>query len=208
MMGGIAADELLNDVPRAANHNFDLRRGGDGTAAYKILRAAELNHDDAMEFLHQSIDDNKEYLAQPAVSGIISENENAREAGLSRQFHYSPERLQNMRTEVQRRIANAKNQPDTGINDNGTTGGGSAEVNSEDVARGEGGSPQATGAGVFEMNAERYAERKQWREQKRSQQSKRESAPKTNDFKLSTESPSPDKTKSEQSKTTDAKSAE
>ena len=61
---------------------------------------------------------------------------------------------------------------------------------------------------VFEMNAERYAERKQWREQKRSQQSKRESAPKTNDFKLSTESPSPDKTKSEQSKTTDAKSAE
>ena len=150
MMGGIAADELLNDVPRAANHNFDLRRGGDGTAAYKILRAAELNHDDAMEFLHQSIDDNKEYLAQPAVSGIISENENAREAGLSRQFHYSPERLQNMRTEVQRRIANAKNQPDTGINDNGTTGGGSAEVNSEDVARGEGGSPQATGAGVQE----------------------------------------------------------
>lgn len=60
---------------------------------------------------------------------------------------------------------------------------------------------------VWRMNAERFAERKQWREQKRQQLQKRETAPKTSDSSASTESLSPDKMKSDSNKTTDAKSA-
>lgn len=59
---------------------------------------------------------------------------------------------------------------------------------------------------TWRMNAERFEERKQWRLQKKQQQLKKEIAPKTNDFKLSTASPSLDKTNFAQSKTTDVKS--
>ena len=50
MMGGIAADEAFNDVPRAANHNFGLLAGGDGTQAYNILRQAGFTHEAALGY--------------------------------------------------------------------------------------------------------------------------------------------------------------
>ena len=60
---------------------------------------------------------------------------------------------------------------------------------------------------VWRMNAERFEERKKWRLEKQ-EQSRKKNISKTLDFSVSTESPSPDKMKSEPSKTTDAKSAE
>ena len=128
MMGGIAADEAFNDVPRAANHNFtryNIDRGSDGGQAYRFLREY-FDHDEAMKYMHEKIDSAKEYLTQPAVSGIIQENAGVREPGLSKQYHYSPERLENMHAEVQRRLQNGT----TGVVDNGTTGG-SGNPNSE-----------------------------------------------------------------------------
>jgi len=128
MMGGIAADEAFNDVPRAANHNFtryDIDRGSDGGQAYRFLREY-FDHNEAMKYMHEKIDSAKEYLTQPAVSGIIQENAGVREPGLSKQYHYSPERLENMHAEVQRRLQNGT----TGVVDNGTTGG-SGNPNSE-----------------------------------------------------------------------------
>ena len=142
LMGGIAADEVFNDLPRSANHNFFLGTGGDGSRAYQILQAAGVSHEDAMEYMHKAIDAGKEYLQHPAVSGIINENAGFREAGLSRQFHASPDRLTSMHQEAQRRIANAtgQEQPDNrAVSGEGLTG------REGDVARGEGGSAQATG---------------------------------------------------------------
>lgn len=59
---------------------------------------------------------------------------------------------------------------------------------------------------VWRMNAERFDERKKWRLEKQEQQRKK-TAPKTSDFVASTELPLPNKTKSDNSKTTDAKPA-
>jgi hypothetical protein len=143
LMGGIAADEAFNDLPRAANNNLLIRAGGDGARAYQILRAADMDHTAAMEFMHKAIDYGKEYLLRPEVSSVLQENAGVRELGLSRQYHASPERLQAMHQEIQRRIANAKEQSaGTGKLDNGTTGGRGSEVGPTDVARGEGGSSQ------------------------------------------------------------------
>jgi len=146
MMGGIAADEAFNDIPRAANHNFSVLSGGDGTQAYNILKAAGFTDREAFEQMHKYIDEAKEYLTHPAVSGIISENENFRESGLSRHFHYSPERLQNMHAEVQRRINAATQEQPAAKPDDRTVGGATAEAGGANVARGEGGISQTTAA--------------------------------------------------------------
>lgn len=61
--------------------------------------------------------------------------------------------------------------------------------------------------GVYQLQRERESERAKWREQKRQQLLKRETAPKTNDFSLSTESPSPNATNGPVNKTISAKSA-
>lgn len=142
LMGGIASDEAFNDLPRSANNNFFLTKGGDGTRAYKILRAAGFDHGGALDEMHKAIDDGKEYLTHPAVSGIIKENENFREPGLSLQYHASSNRLQNMHMETQRRIANEKQN--TEVNDNGTASGPIAEGRSGNVTRGKG---EVSGAG-------------------------------------------------------------
>ena len=60
--------------------------------------------------------------------------------------------------------------------------------------------------GVYRLQKEREGERAKWREAKRQQVLKRESAPKINDSNPSTESPLPDKTNSVSTKTTNAKS--
>lgn len=61
--------------------------------------------------------------------------------------------------------------------------------------------------GVYRLQKERETERAKWREAKRQQLLKRETAPKISDSNASTASPSPDKTNFAQSKTTDAKFA-
>ena len=87
-------------------------------------------------------------MTQPAISGIISENENFREPGLSRQYHYSPERLQNMYAEAQRRIANAEGQSSTAAKpDNGTVREATIAGSEGDVARRKG-EISSTGATV------------------------------------------------------------
>jgi hypothetical protein len=71
-------------------------------------------------------------LTKPEVSGVVKENVGVREPNLSRQYHASAERLQNMHAEAQRRLQNATGQPD-----NGTANGGGGSVGEENVARGE-----------------------------------------------------------------------
>jgi Nicotianamine synthase protein len=131
-MGGIAADEVFNDLPRAANHNFFIHSGGDGTQAYTALKSAGYTHAEALERMHKSVDNNLAYLKQPGVSSVLMENAPFREAGLSRQYHASPERLQSMHLEAQRRIAN-----DEGARNNGAVNAGRTQNNPADVARGE-----------------------------------------------------------------------
>ena len=74
-MGGIAADEVFNDLPRSANHNFDIRlTGSDGNKNYRYLIAEGMTHEEAMEFMHKKIDENVEYLKQHGVASVIREN--------------------------------------------------------------------------------------------------------------------------------------
>jgi hypothetical protein len=61
--------------------------------------------------------------------------------------------------------------------------------------------------GVYQLQKEREGERAKWREQKRSQLLKKETAPKTSGSSVSTESLSPSETPAPPSKTTNAKSA-
>jgi GNAT superfamily N-acetyltransferase len=151
LMGGIAADEVFNDLHRAANHNFNISsRGSDGGQAYQILRALGDTHEDALEFMHKQIDAGVEYLTQPAVSGMIKENEGTREAGLSRQYHYSPERLRNMHLETQRRIEHGDEQGVAERPDDRAVGGLAAGAGETDVAAGEGRVSQATGPATDE----------------------------------------------------------
>ncbi len=143
VMGGIAADEAFNDLPRSANINFDVRRaGGDGSQGYQMLRAAGYDHDNAIDVLHRSIDQAKEYLTNQHVSDIIKENEGSREPGLSRQYHYSPDRFKQMHLEAQRRI-----NAEPGI-DNGAVSGEGSEGRTADVAGREGGGQEAPGTAV------------------------------------------------------------
>ena len=132
MMGGIAADEVFNDTPRAANNNFDYdRHGSDARQAYDILKEAGFKHEEILDVLHKSIDANKEYLQRPEVSGIVKENAGVREPKLSKQFHMSSERLTQMHAEAQRRMGNE-------ISDNGTTGSSNAQNGEANVASGKG----------------------------------------------------------------------
>lgn len=138
LMGGIAADELFNDIPRAANNNFVKlgSTGGDGNQSLKILMASGMSSGEALKTMHAAIDTAKQYLNRPEVSGIIKENVGNREPGLSRQYHYSPERLKSMHEETQRRIQN-------GTTNSGPTGAEGAEGRAADVAGGEGTAPQS-----------------------------------------------------------------
>ena len=140
-LAGIAADEAFNDYPRSINHNFSITEDGDGKTAYETLTAAGFTHEAAMAEMHQLIDENINDLKHPAMAGVIHENENVRENGLSRQFHYSPERLQNMHAEIERRKANEGTGSNNPATDEATPAGSKG-----DVARAEGGISQ-TGAG-------------------------------------------------------------
>lgn len=135
LMGGIAADEVFNDYPREQNHNFAISQGGDGAKAYHFLQAAGFSHDDALDFMHKAIDDIAEYLKHPVVSAMIHENAGVREQGLSKQFHYSPERLDSIFAETNRRMKNAET---TGQRDNGAIDRGRDQDRPENVARTEG----------------------------------------------------------------------
>lgn len=138
LMGGVAADEAFNDYPRGQNHNMVLTAGGDGTVAYQILRRQGLDHDAAVTALNTAIDQAKSYLTHPTVSGIIDENVGKREPDLSRQYHYSPDRLQSMHREIQRRMQNAGQSFDYGrTSEEGTPGrGGNVPGGEGEVAAG------------------------------------------------------------------------
>jgi hypothetical protein len=142
-MGGVAADEIRG-TPRAANINFDPdRRGSDGSRAMKVLQGLGYDSARATEIMHQAIDANKQYLTNPAVKSVIDENANVRESNLSRQFHFSPERLKNMHAEAQRRIQSGTPTPD-----NGTVNGESVSGRTENVAGAENAGTQGAGSSV------------------------------------------------------------
>jgi predicted GNAT family acetyltransferase len=143
LMGGIAADEAFSGVPRNINHNFDPRMGGDGTSAINILRAAGYPESEINGVLHGAIDQAKEHLTHPAVSAIIQENAGVREPGLSKQYHYSGDRLREMGEEAKRRIQN-------GQYDNGQAGGKVGAGRAVDVAGREGEAAGALGRGIEE----------------------------------------------------------
>jgi hypothetical protein len=142
-LGGIAADKVFNDTPRSANHNFDIRAGGDGTKAYELLRDAGYNHADAMEKMHELIDTEVERLSHPAIMSVIHENAGVREPGLSRQYHYSPERLNSIVAEANRRMTDEKY---TEKRDNGAANGAVNQGREGDVARTESGVSPAVGS--------------------------------------------------------------
>lgn len=109
LMGGIAADEVFSNSPRATNRNFDLTLpGSDAEQAFRILKSRGYSNGEAVDMMNNAIDDNKEYLQHPGVSSVVSENADVREPDLSKQYHFSPERLENMHAEAQRRIKNAE----------------------------------------------------------------------------------------------------
>src|SRR4029077_8132859 len=105
------------------------------------LRTEGMSHDEAMNFMHQKLDEGVAYLKQEGVASVLHENVGVREKGLSRQFHASPERLKNMHAEAQRRIANAKQ---TEGPDNGAINGRSDQDRPAALAGGKSGSSQAT----------------------------------------------------------------
>lgn len=130
LMGGIAADEVHNGVNRFDNHNFGigektagfLIKGSDGHMAYNLLRDYGMSDDEAVYTLHNAIDRAKEYLTHPIVSDMIKENVGRREADLSRQYHYSPERLQSMHEEIQRRMNNGQTDDNRAVSGEGFAG--------------------------------------------------------------------------------------
>jgi hypothetical protein len=144
LMGGTAADEVFNNVPRAENHNFKITaNGSDANTAYRFLRDAGYGHDDIMNIMNRAVDQAKEHLTRPEVSDIIKENHGLREPGLSRQYHYSPDRLQSMHDEAMRRAQNGAGQANNpGVGGEGGTG------RAADVPGGEGGTAQAPGSTV------------------------------------------------------------
>ena len=134
----------IRGTPRAANQNLFLggNNSNDGTMVYQILRGIGYGQGDAIEKMHELIDENIADLSHPAMAGVIQENLGFREKGLSRQFHYSPERLQNMHAEIERRKVNEKR---TGNVNNETGDGGGTGVDQKDVAEGESGVQESTG---------------------------------------------------------------
>jgi hypothetical protein len=135
LMGGVAADEAFRNIPRAENRNFtriDVPYSDAGQAA-RFMKAAGYTDEQAQAAVHQYVDQAKQYLTNPHVSDIIKENAGTREPNLSRQYHYSPERLQSMHEEAQRRIQNG----------NPRIGGEGNQGSNGNVPGTEGGSPQA-----------------------------------------------------------------
>jgi len=146
-MGGIAQDEILG-YSREENHNFQLgRKGSDGYEALHILLDAGEPMDRAVEILHQAIDENKKYLTQPAVADIIKENAPFRESNLSRQYHFSPNRIRNMHAEAQRRMNVEPTEAGAEPN-NQTTNGENIPGRAADVAGGKGEAAAGSGQGI------------------------------------------------------------
>lgn len=144
-LGGIAQDELRG-MPRAANINFDYNTSTtDGWHAYRVLRRAGETHERALDIMHQAVDQNKEYLTHPAVSDVIKENATVREPDISRQYHFSPERLNNMHAEVQRRMGNVQG---TEAIDNRTANGENSPVAGAGVTGEKGVSTPGAGSSV------------------------------------------------------------
>jgi hypothetical protein len=141
LMGGIAADEVFNEQPRDNNVNFDSTRpGSDAGMARRMMLRAGYTEGEIQEKLHQAVDSAKSHLTKPEVSDIIKENAGFREPGLSRQFHYSEDRLRAMHNEIQRRAQNGAN--------NTANGGEGGSGHPENVPGTEGGSPEAPGRAV------------------------------------------------------------
>jgi hypothetical protein len=146
-MAGIAADEVFSGKPRTENPNFtriDIPYS-DGGKVFRMLREMGMTPPEAMIEMGRLIDEQKEYLTNPHVSAIIKENIGKREPGLSRQYHYSPDRLKQMHLEAQRRIQNE------GINDRGVAGQGS-QGPPGNVTGAEGRSPEAVRAAEVPEN--------------------------------------------------------
>ncbi|VVB50953.1 Uncharacterised protein [uncultured archaeon] len=126
LAGGIAADEAFSDTPREANRNNNSRlSGSDAHQAIGLIMAHGVSFPEASRMFNEAIDDAKTHLTRPEISDILNQNAGTREKGLSRQYHYSPERLNAMAAEVKRRLG-AQNEPvsGTGEPNNGQVGGG------------------------------------------------------------------------------------
>jgi len=142
IMGGVAADEVFSGVGRD-EHGVQLdpsRPSSDGSLALRIMKEAGFSDDVAKKMMNEAINQAKEHLTKQHVSDIINENADVREPGLSKQYHFSGERLKSMGEEAQRR-ANEGNKTEAPIN----RGAGEAgdRGNQEFNARAEAGNPPA-----------------------------------------------------------------
>ncbi len=147
VMGGIAADEVFNNIPRNENHNFNsmlTRQDSDGGMALRFLKEVGYDNTSALDVINKAIDENKQFLTNKHVSDIINENAGVREEGLSEQYHYSPQRIQQMYNEIVRR-QNAEQAagPAEQNADYGRTNGEGDRERKTDVARTEAASEAA-----------------------------------------------------------------
>ena len=116
-MGGAAADELFSGIDRKANSGAR----GDVRAVKNILTEHfGFSDNEAETMIDNAIDRAKEKLSHPVTRQMLEENAPFREEGLSKTHHYSPERVEAMKAEHDRRMAEyEKGNP----NDNGTSNG-------------------------------------------------------------------------------------
>jgi hypothetical protein len=103
-MGGIAADEALNNVPRDTNDNNNPKFPGDRGRVESILRRMGKTPEEVTQIANTAIDLAKTKLQHPVTRAMIDENAPFREKGLSSQYHYSDERFKQMAAEHARRM--------------------------------------------------------------------------------------------------------
>jgi hypothetical protein len=150
--GGIAADEIHNGIERQNNMNFTRqdRPGSDGYLMRRLIREAGITDPTEVEAaMNNYVDRAKEYLTNEHVSAVMKENAPFREKDLSSQWHYSPERLNAMHAEIQRRVGPSDLWLQRGQNaesNNRASVGNGTENRVGNVAGGEGATP--TGAPV------------------------------------------------------------
>lgn len=141
-MGGIAADELHNNIPRGQGFG-----AADMRESHALLKNLGMSDDEAHEITNSAIDRVKSKLDHPVTRGMIKENAPFREDNLANTHHISEERLTAMKAEHDRRMAEyEKNngQDPTAGNEGIGLGGAKLESGAKESAGGSaaGGVPQ------------------------------------------------------------------
>jgi hypothetical protein len=142
LMGGAAADELFSGIDRKENSGAR----GDTRYAKKVLTEHfGFSDNEAETMIDNAIDRAKEKLNHPVTRQMLEENAPFREEGLAKTHHYSPERVEAMKAEHDRRMAEyEKGNP----NDHGTSNGEAGPRPQEVELGGQGAGLRAAAEGI------------------------------------------------------------